>query len=245
MALGNSVSSWITAMVLSPRFAGRIDQALRGTTSAGEISMTMNFRPFLKIDVVAAQRRDHRLPVLLDHFGDRVGDRRRVRARRARRPCPGSCSSLVDGDRLRDVRLVVLGRELDLPTEHPALLVGVLDAELVAALNGLAQLRRRCRCWRTSAPILIGCWASALAAAPSHAETQRQPQGENPQEISHTSHDDVCPPHQRWLHGGVGKRGFAGASSSGQTITFLPSCHWNVSIVCPIWTPSRSTLNPP
>jgi hypothetical protein len=31
-------------------------------------------------------------------------------------------------------------------------------------------------------------------------------------------------------YGGVGKRGLSGASSSGHTITFLPSCHWNISV---------------
>ena len=51
--------------------------------------------------------------------------------------------------------------------------------------------------------------------------------------------------HCRWLHGGVGKRGLPGASSSGQTITFLPSCHWKVTILCATWKPSGSTLNPP
>ena len=38
----------------------------------------------------------------------------------------------------------------------------------------------------------------------------------------------------RWLHGGVGKRGGLYASSSGHTITFLPSCHWNSSTLCVI-----------
>ena len=37
--------------------------------------------------------------------------------------------------------------------------------------------------------------------------------------------DLPCVAHGRWLHGGVGKRGWLAASSSGQTITFLPSCH--------------------
>ena len=32
----------------------------------------------------------------------------------------------------------------------------------------------------------------------------------------------------RWLHGGVGKRGFPAPTSSGQTTTCLPSCHWIV-----------------
>ena len=44
--------------------------------------------------------------------------------------------------------------------------------------------------------------------------------------------------HGRSLHGGVGKRALPGASSSGQTITFLPSCHWNITILWAIWTPS-------
>ena len=103
-------------------------------------------------------------------IGDRVGREDRVDLRLDEEP-------LVDGDRRRGVRLIVLGRELDLATEDTALFVRMLDAELVAALNGLAEVRRRCRCWRTTPPILIGGWASALAAAPNQAETQRQPQG--------------------------------------------------------------------
>ena len=54
-------------------------------------------------------------------------------------------------------------------------------------------------------------------------------------EVGHSGEllaSDLSPPcvdtefsHGLWLHGGVGKRGFPGASSSGQTIAFLPSCH--------------------
>jgi hypothetical protein len=44
----------------------------------------------------------------------------------------------------------------------------------------------------------------------------------------------------RSFHGGVGNRGFPDASSSGQTTTCLPSCHWIVIAFCPIWNP-RST----
>jgi len=32
----------------------------------------------------------------------------------------------------------------------------------------------------------------------------------------------------RWPQGGVGKRGFPVATSSGHTTTALPSCHWTV-----------------
>ena len=52
-------------------------------------------------------------------------------------------------------------------------------------------------------------------------------------------------PQGRELHGGVGKRGLPGASSSGQTITFLPSCHWSINILWATWTPSLSTLKRP
>src|SRR6516165_5081927 len=45
----------------------------------------------------------------------------------------------------------------------------------------------------------------------------------------------------RSLHDGVGKRGFPEASSSGQTTTCLPSCHWMVIALCPIWKPRSST----
>ena len=45
----------------------------------------------------------------------------------------------------------------------------------------------------------------------------------------------------RWLHGGVGNRGFPAASSSGQTTTFTPSCHWMKSPLLAIWNPRSST----
>src|SRR6185369_971326 len=70
--------------------------------------------------------------------------------------------------------------------------------------------------------------------------SQREP-GEE-QDERKASHSTA---HLRWLHGGVGNRAVPGASSSGQTITFLPSCHWNTTILCAIWIPSASTLNAP
>ena len=48
-------------------------------------------------------------------------------------------------------------------------------------------------------------------------------------------------PHYRWFQGGVGKRGLPLASSSGHTMTRLPSCHWSMTILWAIWKPSGST----
>src|SRR2546425_11328062 len=52
---------------------------------------------------------------------------------------------------------------------------------------------------------------------------------------------ETRPSFYRWLHGGVGSRGFPVASSSGQTTTFMPSCHWMKSPVLAIWNPRSST----
>jgi hypothetical protein len=38
----------------------------------------------------------------------------------------------------------------------------------------------------------------------------------------------------RWLQGGVGKRLLPVATSSGHTTTWRPSCHWMVTMRCPI-----------
>ena len=38
----------------------------------------------------------------------------------------------------------------------------------------------------------------------------------------------------RWFQGGVGYRGLALASSSGQTIMRLPSCHWSITALCAV-----------
>ena len=50
----------------------------------------------------------------------------------------------------------------------------------------------------------------------------------------------LCEQHcrYRWLHGGFGNRGFPETSSSGQTTTCLPSCHW---MAIALWS-SRSVL---
>jgi len=52
--LAKSVSSLITAMLLRPRRAARSTRPSR-YTSAGEITMKMYLRPFLKMEVVAAR----------------------------------------------------------------------------------------------------------------------------------------------------------------------------------------------
>ena len=46
----------------------------------------------------------------------------------------------------------------------------------------------------------------------------------------------------RWFQGGIGKRALPVARSSGQTVTFFPSCHWSMTILWAIWKPSGSTL---
>src|SRR6266542_3219001 len=55
----------------------------------------------------------------------------------------------------------------------------------------------------------------------------------------------VQPVHGRLLHSGVGKRGLSAASSSGETIAFLPSCHWIMSALWPTWNPPSSTRKGP
>src|SRR5439155_2000372 len=49
----------------------------------------------------------------------------------------------------------------------------------------------------------------------------------------------------RPLHGGVGNLGLPAATSSGQTTTCLPSCHWMVIALWPIWNPRSSTAKSP
>src|SRR5262249_4137585 len=65
--------------------------------------------------------------------------------------------------------------------------------------------------------------------------------------VSHAPHQSrsTCCPHWRWFHGGVGKRGWLGASSSGHTIARLPSCHWNSTSLCAICMPLPSTRKGP
>ena len=109
----------------------------------------------------------------------------------------------------------------------------VLDAELVRPKLVLTQGRIRPGVGRR------------------HADPDRRPGLRGRRDRRHRRHEDgdgeELPglAHGRCLHGGVGKRSLPGASSSGQTITFLPSCHWNITILCAIWNPSRSTRNAP
>ena len=93
--------------------------------------MKMNFRPFLKIDGGGRCRRDHRHPVLLGHLGDGlgmgvVGPEDHVDL------LPGD-ELFVDGDRRGGLGLIVFHGELEPASKDAALLVRVLDAELVAA----------------------------------------------------------------------------------------------------------------
>ena len=88
--------------------------------------------------------------------------------------------------------------------------------------------------WVSVAPIRIGGCGSA---ARHNCPRRHREEGEG--------QDAPRVAHGRWLHGGGGKRALFAASSSGHTMTFLPSCHWNITSLCAIWTPSRSTRNPP
>jgi hypothetical protein len=80
--------------------------------------------------------------VLLSDVGHGFGDRRRVRPENRIDPDLRD-QFLVDGGGSRRLGLIVLDEQLDPPTQDPALLVGVLDAELVAAKLVLAQGRER------------------------------------------------------------------------------------------------------
>ena len=94
----------------------------------------------------------------------------------------------------------------------------MLDAELVAATLVLGEPRNR-----------AGLGERRADPDPRlrldnryHTEPQRQEDNRESRPADRL--------HGRWLHGGVGKRAFTGAGSSGQTIAlFLPSCQWKIS----------------
>src|SRR5260370_727661 len=86
--------------------------------------------------------RHQRHLVLLGHLGHGFGDRRAVRAENQIHLVLGD-ELFVDGDRGWGLRLVVFHEQLDPPAQDAALLVRVLDTELVAAELVLAQGRER------------------------------------------------------------------------------------------------------
>ena len=87
-------------------------------------------------------RSHHRHPMLLGHVGHGVGDRRVVRSKN-QIDLVLRDELFIETDGPGGVRPVVVDHQLEPPPQHSALVVRVLDAELVTAKLALADRRKR------------------------------------------------------------------------------------------------------
>ena len=142
------MSSLIRATVLSPFLAARSMSPSRYDLGGG-----LHHEDELPPLPVDGGRRGagchHRHPVLLGHVGHGVGDRPAVGTEHQIHLVLGD-ELFVEADGRGGLRPVVVHHQLELPPQHPALVVRVLDAELVAAKLVLAERRIRCRSGRAT-----------------------------------------------------------------------------------------------
>src|SRR5207237_10096726 len=78
------------------------------------------------------------------------------------------------------------------------------------------------------------------ASGGGEARSRQAPAAAQPPPPAHASAAHATPARnaQREVQGGVGKRTFPWARSSGQTTTFFSFCHWKVTALWASWNPS-------